>query len=127
MIAIEATYHTKCLVAFYNRARQKYSTENAEDQSASHLHAIAFAQLVCYIEGFRECDKTVPVFPLVELSKMYSSILEDLGVDQTAQVHTTRLREKLEAEIPDLISYKQGRDIVLAFDQHMGDVIMRAR
>ena len=64
MVAIDAVYHTKCLVNFYNRARRKYSTENVEHQSASQLHAIAFAEVVSYIEGFRECQETVPVFPL---------------------------------------------------------------
>ena len=43
-----------------------------------------------------------------------------------ARLHTTRLKEKLEAEIPDLMTYKRGRDVVLAFDQHMGDVITKA-
>ena len=37
MVAIDAVYHTKCLVTFYNRARRMYSTENADDQSASQL------------------------------------------------------------------------------------------
>lgn len=108
MVAIDAVYHTNCLVAFYNRARKKYSTENADDQSASRLHAIAFAEVVSYIEGFRECQETVPVFTLVELSKMYSGVLEDLGVDQTTQIHSSRLREKLEAEIPDLLCCEDG-------------------
>ena len=87
-MAIDAVYHTKCLVNFYNRARRKYSTENVEDQSASQLHAIAFAEVVSYIEGFRECQETVPVFPLVELGKMYCNIIEDLRGDQTARLHT---------------------------------------
>lgn len=56
---------------------------------------------------------------------MYCNIIEDLGGDQTDRLHTTRLKEKLKAEIPDLVPYKQGRDIVLAFDQHMGDVIKK--
>ena len=107
-----AVYHTKCLVNFYNRARRKYSTENVEHQSASQLNAIAFAEVVSYIEGLRECQETVPVFLLAELGKMYCNIIEDLGGDQTARLHTTRLKEKLEAEIPDLVPYKQGRDIV---------------
>ena len=76
MVAIDAVYHTKCLVAFYNRARQKYSAENVDDKSASRLHAIAFAEVVSYIEGFRECEETVPVFTLVELTKLYSGVLE---------------------------------------------------
>ena len=98
MVAIDAVYHTKCLVNFYNRARRKYSTENVEHQSASQLDA--FAEVVSYIEGFTEGQETVPVFPLAELGKMYCNIIEDLGGDQTARLHTTRLKEKLEAEIP---------------------------
>lgn len=126
MVAIDATYHAKCIVAFYNRARRKYR-ESIEDHENSRLHAIAFAELVSYIEEFKECQESLPLFTLAELSKLYSTILDDLGADQASRIHTTRLREKLEAELPDLISYKRGRDIVLAFDQHMGDVIEKAR
>ena len=61
-----------------------------------------------YIEGFKECQKTVPVFTLVGLSKMYSGVLEDLGVDQTPQIHSSRLREKQEAEIPVLLCCEDG-------------------
>ena len=74
------------------------------------------------MEGFREYDETVPVFTLADLSKMYglyARILGNLGVDQAARVHATRLSEKLESEILDLTSYKQGRDIILAFDRHI--------
>lgn len=84
------------------------------------------SQKLSYIEGFRECQETVPAFTLVELSKMYCSILEDQGVVQMARLHSTRLKEKVEAEIPDLVSCKRQCDIVLAFDQHMGDVIAKA-
>jgi len=67
MVAIDAVYQTKCLVTFYNRARRMYNTENADDHSVSQLHAIAFAEVVSYIEGFRECHDAVPVFSLAEL------------------------------------------------------------
>ena len=62
------------------------------------------------MEGFRECDETVPVFTLADLNKIYASILENLGVDQAAQVHTTRLRKKLESEKLDLMIKKHGQD-----------------
>ena len=62
-----------------------------------------------YIEGFRECHEAVPVFSLVELSKMYCNILQDHGVDQSVQLHATRLKEKLEAEIPDLMRTRKRR------------------
>lgn len=72
MVAIDAVYHSKCLVTYYNRARQNCSIENICDQSAISLNAIAFAQVVPYIQGFRACQETVTVFTLMELSKMYS-------------------------------------------------------
>lgn len=73
MVAIDAVYHSKYLVTYYNRARQNCSIENICDQSAISLNAIiAFAQVVPYIQGFRACQETVTVFTLMELSKMYS-------------------------------------------------------
>lgn len=109
---------------------QSISTIKLDESTAynnnTQLHAIAFAEIVSYIEGFTDCQETVPVFILMELSKMHCSILEDQGVVQTSRLHSTRLKEKLEAEILDMVSYKRERDIVLAFDQHMEDVIAKA-
>ena len=122
MVAIDAVYHTKCIVAFYNRARRLYS-ETEDNKENRRQHAMAFAELVSYLEDFREIENTLPVFTLADLSKLYSSILKNLGAEQQSRVHTTRLREKLEAELPDLVSYKRGRDIHLAFDRHMGDIM----
>ena len=122
MVAIDAVYHTKCIVAFYNRARRLYS-ETEDNKENRRQHAIAFAELVSYLEDFREVQDTLPVFTLAELSKLYSLILENLGAEQPSRIHTTRLREKLEAALPDLVSYKRGRDIHLAFDRHMGEIM----
>lgn len=73
MVAIDAVYHSKCLVTYYTRARQNCSIENICDQSASRLNAIAFkVKVVPYIQGFRACQETVTVFTLIDLSKMYS-------------------------------------------------------
>jgi len=45
MVAIDAVYYTKCLVTFYTRARRK---EKFDNQSASQLHAIPFAEIVLH-------------------------------------------------------------------------------
>lgn len=58
MVAIDAVYHSKCLVTYYNRARQNCSSENICDEPASRLNAIAFAQVVPYIQGFRAREET---------------------------------------------------------------------
>ena len=92
MVAIDAVHHTKCIVAFYNRARRLYN-ETKDNKENRRQHAIAFAELVSYLEEFREVQDTQPVFTLAELSKLYSSISEKLGAEQPSRIHTTRLRE----------------------------------
>ena len=125
MVAIDAMYHTKCIVGFYNCVRRNYSKTN-EDQENSKLHAIAFAELVLYIEEFRENKETSTVFPLADLCKMYSSKLEDLGAEQHSRVHAMRLKDKLEAELPDPISFKQKNNILLTFNEDMGEAVLKA-
>ena len=86
MVAIDAVYHTKCIVAFYNRARRLYS-ETEDNKENRRQHAIAFAELVSYLEDFREVQDTLPVFTLAELSKLYSLILENLGAGKNLKLH----------------------------------------
>ena len=93
MVAIDAVYHTKCIVAFYNRARRLYN-ETKDNKENRRQHAIVFAELVSYLKDIREIQDTQPVFTLAELSKLYSSISEKLGAEQPSRIHTTRLREK---------------------------------
>ncbi len=50
MHAIDADYHTKCLVALYNRYRQIVSKRSDEDTSQETLEGIALAELVAYSE-----------------------------------------------------------------------------
>ena len=55
MVALEAKYHTKCLVSLYNRA-QKTKVEGHRDMDEKEaLSGIAFAELVMYI-----CRRNVP-------------------------------------------------------------------
>ena len=61
-----------------------------------------FAELVLYIEETRQRDETIPVFKLAELSQLYKSRMEQLGVDVDNRVHSTWLKERLLAEFPDM-------------------------
>jgi hypothetical protein len=51
---------------------------------------------------------------LADLVSFYKQRLEQLGM-KTPDVNSTRLKEKLLAEIPELESHKKGRGILLAF------------
>ena len=69
MIAIEAKYHNKCMAALYNKARSAKQVCSESDDS--HLHGIAFAELVAFIEDFHMEQNISPVFKLADLAKLY--------------------------------------------------------
>ena len=111
MIAQEAKYHTQCLVSLYNKAREVATSDQREVDS--ECHDIAFAGLISYIEEARMDSLVVPVFKLTDLANMYSNRLEQLGNDLAGRVHSTRLKERILAYLPDMEAHKQGREVVL--------------
>ena len=77
MIALEAKYHSKCLLVLYNHAR-KFKADASTDEP--QISGIAFAELAMYIEETRLEASTAPVFKLADLVHLYTSRLEQLGV-----------------------------------------------
>ena len=67
-----------------------------------------FAELVLYIEETRQDEETAPVFKLAELAQLYHSQMEQLGVEIDNRIHSTRLKERLLAEFPDMQAYTKG-------------------
>ena len=51
------------------------------------------------------------VFRLADLVSLYQQRLQQLGV-KDHNVNSTRLKDKLLGEIPDLEAYKKGRDVL---------------
>ena len=106
LIAQEAKYHAKCLSNLYNRARAQIS----QDQDASDeqiCKGIAWTELISYIEEKRQ-DEDVKVFRLADLVKLYIDRLNQLGVDVTARVNSTHLKDRILMHIPGMKAYKQG-------------------
>ena len=103
MMAIEAKYHSKCLAALYNKARSAKQVCNESDDS--HLHGIAFAELVAFMEDFRMEQNVSPVFKLADLAKLYQTRLEELGGSIGGRVHTSRLKHRLLSAFPDIRAY----------------------
>ena len=120
-------YHAKCLATLYKSA----SKVNGEDQSISGndkiLHGLALAELVSYIisksQDYNESKPTV--FKLADLVKIYSTSLTRLGVENT-QIHSTDLKKRILAQIPDLQAHKEGRDALLAFDKDIACALQQA-
>ena len=59
------------------------------------------------------------VFQLAEIVSLYTRRLEQLGT-KAPQVHCTRLKEDLLAEVPELEAHRSGRDVLLAFKEYIG-------
>ena len=57
--------------------------------------------------------------------QLYSQRLEQLGVE-APYVNSTRLKEKLLAEIPELEAHKQGKHVLLAFQKDVGLTLSQA-
>ena len=126
MISQDAVYHKNCLVALYNREKRSHpgnTQENAERQ----YQGIALGELVSYIDEIRaESTTSIPVFKLTEFAKLYSDQLEELGAKITGPIHTTRLKDRILANIPDMQVHKHGRDVLLAFNEDIGTVLNNA-
>ena len=123
MIAIEAHYHTKCFISYYNKSLAK----NEENQRNPNdvLYAIALAEIVAFVEEQRiESESTA--FKLADLMKMYSNRLEELGLETGNRINSTRFKEQLLSPCPNLIAYKSGRDIFVSFRKDVGTILQNA-
>ena len=81
MVALDAMYHTQCLSKLYKRAARVKNQIVIPTDNDSICQSIALAELVSFLEEFRSDSDDNPVFKLSELSRMYASRLEQMGVD----------------------------------------------
>ena len=125
LIALEAKYHVQCLVSLYNRARQTKGSDEKKD-SCTINQGIALAELVAYIEDAREDSEIVPIFKLADLVRMYSNRVEQLGTCLSGRVNSTHLKNRILAHFPDLQVHKEGRDILLVFNDDVGPAVRKA-
>lgn len=124
MIAQEAKYHSCCLVSLYNQAASLIN--EVETGSKDEIsHGIALAELVAYIEDLKASESVAPVFKLSDLIKLYSTRLHQLGVEEV-QPHSTRFKDRILAQLPNLRAHREGRDILFAFDEDVGPALRKA-
>ncbi len=118
MIAQEAKYHPRCLVSYYNKA-SAFQKETEDNKIEKVSHGIALAELLEYIHDSVDKDKA-PIYKLSDCVKLYSTRLEQLGVKEHTRPHSTDLINRILAQIPDLRARREGRDVLLAFDEDIG-------
>ncbi len=86
---------------------------------------MVFSELLAYVIEKRYSTDEPAIFRLAELVSLYKERLEQFGTD-IPDVNSTRLKERLLSEIPGLLAYKKGRDVLLAFDKDIGPVLSEA-
>lgn len=73
----------------------------------------------------KSSSEGLSVFRLADMVHLYWQRLEQLGVE-APDVNSTRLKDKLLAELPELEVHKQKRDILLAFQNDVGLALSQA-
>ena len=123
MIAQDAMHHRNCLTDLYKKANAAQLDGNYSD-SKRQLHGIAFSEVVTYIE---EMTLYIPekkfIFKLSDLSKLYYQRLKELGMEVQGNIHSTRLKNQILSHFPVMNSYADGREILLAFNADIGEVL----
>ncbi|CAC5377314.1 unnamed protein product [Mytilus coruscus] len=126
LIAQEAKYHSKYIVSLYNRSsRIEIKNYIVESKKERQIHGIAFSELVSYINETRSCDETISVYKLLDLCKLYTERITCLGADVSFRVNSSRLKDRIVSNFPDLDAYKQGRENILAFKDDIGPALKR--
>jgi hypothetical protein len=110
LVASEARYHHKCLQNLRNRCRKDTSSASSE---SSVCEAIAFAELVAYMQEKMESENYDFVFPMSTLTKMYKERLAQLlsiPEYELPDVRSTTLRESILDEFPQLLVHRPSKE-----------------
>ena len=91
---------------------------NNQESTEDINYSIALAELLAYIDESRKEDD-IRVFKLADLCKLYSTRLQQFGVERYDYVHSTRLKNHILTHFPDLAVHKEGYDVLLAFNKDL--------
>ena len=127
-IAQELKYHCACLITLYNRERSHLRKLEKSASAAKHeqdIYPLVLSELVTYIFETSIHSEGPTTFRLADMSHLYQQRLEQLGIDSPT-VNSTRLKDSLLAEIPELETYRKGRDVFLAFNKDLGTALSQS-
>ncbi|CAG2219667.1 PARP6_8 [Mytilus edulis] len=115
--------HKHLVLTATKAAKICYAEDAKED---NQFHGIVLAELVAYIEDSRMNTEVATIFRLADLLNMYTNRLEQFGIDTSKRLNSTHLKDRILAAIPDLEAHKQGRDVLLIFNEDIGKAIKQA-
>ena len=93
------------------------------------MESLALAEVIAYMEDANMGGMSPTVFRLSELTKMYASHLpnqKQQGSQSENRIHSTRFKERLLANCPNLPAVSHGRDVLLNFKDNVGIALHQA-
>ena len=60
------------------------------------------------------------------MASKYESCLQQLDCTTSTRINSTRLKERILSQIPNIEDYKQGRDVFFAFRKDLGLVLQKS-
>ena len=76
--------------------------------------------MLSHIEESRSAES---VFKLSALTQLYKTRLVQLGLNVEGRIHLTHLKDKILAHFPALQAHKNGREILLAFNEDIASAL----
>ena len=109
-IAQELKYHSTCLVGLYNRERAHRLVEKQFQEGLQQdVYPLAFfSEIITYIVETKSSKEGPSILRLADMVQLYKQRLEQLGIEKP-DVISTRVKEKLLAEISELEVHKQAK------------------
>ena len=110
----------------HNRVRKEASDRPKYKANERGVSGIVFAELVLYMEEVRLGEETAHLFKLANLVGLYLSRMQQLGGNLETRVHSTRLKQRLLAQFPDMRAHTKVRDFLPVFEEDVGAALTKA-
>ena len=145
MIALESKYHLNCLMNLYRSAARVLTIQPDLENAVGNENrtkfenfddSLAFAEIIDYLEEARDNDDGLaPVFKLSEIVRLFGEYLQrhrlmsntshDLA--STIKPNSTRFKERLLANLPNLTAVNHGKEVLLTFPEHLWFALEQTR
>ena len=126
LIALEAKYHSNCVLMYRNRVRSKIrqSKPSTTAEKMQKLEHQALLKLVSELEVYRY-DTDASPFIMTELVDQHEKHSHQILPGDFPQPirHSTRLKNKLLEQIPDLQYFKKGKKGYMAFNAKITELL----
>ena len=109
----------------FGRTEQQSEGSQFQEGLQQDVYPLVFSELITYIVETKSSKEGHSLLRLPDMVQLYKQRLEQIGIEKP-DVNSTRLKEKLLAEISELEAHKQERDVILTFDEDIGLALSQA-